>query len=123
MPVVLVDQLTDSVEKNMARPKQKTNFSKGAKDRPFSMGVNCTQSHWDNIFGKKTDEQRKVEREAYMLEQKAKQEKELAEKIANLSPVRRDIYAGVYDWGSGKTWESGTQRREWMKREGRECTG
>lgn len=99
-----------------------------AKDKPFSAGCNVSQEQWDRIFGKPKTKPKKGR--YVLVGDKMVHESELSgivstQPIVPSAPsIQTDkLYAGKYDPGAGRVWKSGTERREWMKREQRECIG
>lgn len=106
--------------------KRTVSGNRAAKDKPFSMGCNVTQDRWDEIFGKKKT---KVKKGRYVsVGDKLVHESELPAnnpaKVAEAPAVFDDRVFKNFDYGAGRYWRGGrAERREWLKREERECIG
>ena len=104
----------------MARPNLPKAVSKGAKDKPFSMGCNVTQKRWEQIFGKKSKTSEKgtwVWLDGKMVKQ------DECTPVGPSAPAIHDdsLYTKMWDYGAGKHWKHNggrAGRREWMKRKG-----
>ena len=105
----------------MARPTLTKHVSKGAKDKPFSHGVNVSQQRWDSIFGKKTG---KPEKGTWVwVDGKMVKQEDAYDPSAPSAPAIHDdsLYTKQFDYGAGKHWKDNggrAGRREWMKRKG-----
>ena len=102
----------------MARPSLPRAVSKGAKDKPFSMGCNVTQQRWDEIFGKNP---KSSEKGTFVLKRgKLVKADDSYDPSAPSAPAIHDdsLYTKQFDYGAGRKWGSRTERREWMKRKG-----
>jgi hypothetical protein len=97
-----------------------------AKDKPFTEMPKVSQSEWDRIFGKKTE---KPKPGRYVtVDGKLIHEDDLPADYREIdceAPAVHDerTYTKRFDWGAGRKWNSKAERREWMKRRGRECIG